>query len=151
MKQRPADTTAAEAQNALDAIREMERAAGWRAMPPRWFGALIALLTGALVALSVADLRDYHVLIIVAMVLVMTYQSQKTGVSVKQFPSRMLVIGLGILVPLFFLLVVAGQLLTDRLGVVAAPLSAGAVQAAVVLTLSVLERRRHLDRMGRET
>ena len=54
MKQKPADTTAAEAQNALDAIREMERAAAWRAIPPRWFGALIALLTGALVALSVA-------------------------------------------------------------------------------------------------
>ncbi|HCQ03091.1 MAG TPA: hypothetical protein DIT99_21455, partial [Candidatus Latescibacteria bacterium] len=67
-------------QGALDSIQEMKQAALWRAMPPRWFGAIIALLAGALVALSVADLREYHVYIIILMALVLLFQSKKSGV-----------------------------------------------------------------------
>jgi hypothetical protein len=137
-------------QGALDSIQEMKRAALWRAMPPRWFGAIIALLAGALVALSVAGLREYHVYIIILMAFVLLYQSQKTGVSVRQFPSKLTGIALIILIPLFFLLIVVAQTLSDRLGYVWASLSAGVVLAIAVYTLSVFERRRHLTRVGAE-
>ena len=137
-------------QGALDSIQEMKRAALWRAMPPRRFGAIIALLAGALVALSVAGLREYHVYIIILMALVIVYQSQKTGVSVRQFPSKLTGIALIILIPLFFLLIVVAQTLSDRLGYVWASLSAGVVLAIAVYTLSVFERRRHLNRVGAE-
>ena len=40
-----------EARKALDTIQQMKRAAMRRAIPPRWFGALIALLAGILVSL----------------------------------------------------------------------------------------------------
>ena len=137
-------------QGALDSIQEMKQAALWRAMPPRWFGAIIALLAGALVALSVAGLREYHVYIIILMALVLLYQSKKTGVSVRQLPSKLTGIALIILIPLFFLLIVVAQTLSDKLGYVWASLSAGLVLAIAVYTLSVFERRRHLNRVGAE-
>ena len=68
-------TQSSEAQQALDSIQKMEQAALRRVIPPRWFGATIALLTGSLVTLSAANLREYHVFIILAMALVISYQS----------------------------------------------------------------------------
>ncbi|HCQ02551.1 MAG TPA: hypothetical protein DIT99_18520 [Candidatus Latescibacteria bacterium] len=137
-------------QESLDSVEKMERAALRRAIPPLWLGASIALLAGALVALSVADLREYHVYIILFMAFVLVYKAQTTGVSVRQFPSKLTAIALGILIPLFFLLVVGGQALTGFLGSVWAPLSAGGILAMTVFALSLFERRWHLTRIGVE-
>ena len=130
-----------EAHKALETIQQMKRAAMRRATPPRWFGALIALLTGSLVSLSAADLRQYTVFIILLMVLVISYQSQKTGVSAKTFPVKTAVVGLIILVPLFFLLIIAAQLLQESLGHVSASLLCGGIFSVIVYFLSLFERR----------
>ena len=130
-----------EAHKALNTIQQMKRAAMRRATPPRWFGALIALLAGSLVSLSAADLRQYTVFIILSMVLVISYQRQKTGVSAKIFPIKTMVIGLIILVPLFFLLIIAAQLLQEKLGYVSASLLCGGIFSVIVYLLSWVERR----------
>ena len=130
-----------EAHKALDTIQQMKRAAMRRATPPRWFGALIALLAGSLVSLSAADLRQYTVFIILLMVLVISYQRQKTGVSAKTFPVKTAVLGLIILVPLFFLLIIAAQLLQESLGHVSASLLCGGIFSVIVYLLSLVERR----------
>ena len=130
-----------EAHKALDTIQQMKRAAMRRATPPRWFGALIALLAGSLVSLSAADLRQYTVFIILSIVLVISYQRQKTGVSAKTFPVKTMVLGLIILVPLFFLLIIAAQLLQERLGYVSASLLCGGIFSVIVYLLSLFERR----------
>jgi hypothetical protein len=130
-----------EAHKALDTIQQMKRAAMRRATPPRWFGALIALLAGSLVSLSAADLRQYTVFIILLMVFVISYQSQKTGVSAKTFPAKTAVVGLIILVPLFFLLIIAAQLLQESLGHVSASLLCGGIFSVIVYLLSLFERR----------
>ena len=130
-----------EAHKALDTIQQMKRAAMRRATPPRWFGALIALLAGSLVSLSAADLRQYTVFIILLMVFVISYQSQKTGVSAKTFPVKTAVVGLIILVPLFFLLIIAAQLLQEILGHVSASLLCGGIFSVIVYLLSLFERR----------
>ncbi len=130
-----------EAHKALDTIKQMKRAAMRRATPPRWFGALIALLAGSLVSLSAADLRQYTVFIILLMVLVISYQSQKTGVSAKTFPVKTAILGLIILVPLFFLLIIAAQLLQESLGHVSASLLCGGIFSVIVYFLSLFERR----------
>ena len=129
-----------EAHKALDTIQQMKRAAMRRATPPRWFGALIALLAGSLVSLSAADLRQYTVFIILLMVLVISYQSQKTGVSAKTFPVKTAVVGLIILVPLFFLLIIAAQLLREILGHVSASLLCGGIFSVLMYLLSLVER-----------
>ncbi len=139
-----------EAKGALDSIQAMEHAALRRAMPPRWFGAIIALLAGALVALSVADLREYHVYIILFMAVVIVYQTQKKRVSVRQFPSKLGGIALTILLPLFFLLIVVAQAYTDIIGSVWAPLGAGVVLAITLYTISIFERRWYLAKIGTE-
>ena len=130
-----------EAHKALDTIQQMKRAAMRRATPPHWFGALIALLAGSLVSLSAADLRQYTVFIILSIVLVISYQRQKTGVSAKTFPVKTMVLGLIILVPLFFLLIIAAQLLQERLGYVSASLLCGGIFSVIVYLLSLFERR----------
>ena len=130
-----------EAHKALDTIQQMKRAAMRRATPPRWFGALIALLAGSLVSLSAADLRQYTVFIILLMVLVISYQRQKTGVSAKTFPVKTAILGLIILVPLFFLLIIAAQLLQESLGHVSASLLCGGIFSVIVYLLSLFERR----------
>jgi|TARA_B110001454_G_scaffold197866_1_gene201620 hypothetical protein len=130
-----------EAHKALNTIQQMKRAAMRRATPPRWFGALIALLAGSLVSLSAADLRQYTVFIILLMVFVISYQSQKTGVSAKIFPFKTAVFGLIILVPLFFLLIIAAQLLQESLGHVSASLLCGGIFSVIVYLLSLFERR----------
>ena len=130
-----------EARKALDTIQQMERTAMRRATPPRWFGALIALLAGSLVSLSAADLRQYTVFIILSIVLVISYQRQKTGVSAKTFPVKTMVLGLIILVPLFFLLIIAAQLLQERLGYVSASFLCGGIFSVIVYLLSLFERR----------
>ena len=130
-----------EARKALDTIEQMERTAMRIATPPRWFGALIALLAGSLVSLSASDLRQYTVLIILLMVLVISYQRQKTGVSAKTFPVKTAVLGLIILVPLFFLLIIAAQLLQESLGHVLASLLCGGIFSVIVYLLSLVERR----------
>ena len=130
-----------EARKALDTIEQIERKAMRRATPPHWFGVLIALLAGSLVSLSAADLRQYTVFIILSMVLVISYQRQKTGVSAKIFPIKTMVIGLIILVPLFFLLIIAAQLLQEKLGYVSASLLCGGIFSVIVYLLSLVERR----------
>ena len=130
-----------EARKALDTIQQMKRAAMRRAPPPRWFGALIALLAGSLVSLSAADLRQYTVFIILLMVLVISYQRQKTSVSAKTFPVKTAILGLIILVPLFFLLIIAAQLLQESLGHVSASLLCGGIFSVIVYLLSLVERR----------
>ena len=141
-------TDPSEVRGALDSIQEMERAALWRAIPPRWFAATVSLLAGALVTLSAADLREYHVFIILLLALVMLYQAQKTGVSVREFPPKLAFIAVIILVPLFFLLVVVAQALRDMFGFAWAPLSAGVVLATTVYILSIFERRWYFTKIG---
>ena len=130
-----------EAHKALDTIQQMKRAAMRRATPPHWFGALISLLAGSLVSLSAADLRQYIVFIILLMGLVISYQTQKTGVSAKKFPFKTMVLGLIILVPLFFLMIIAAQLLQESLGYVSASLLCGGIFSVIVYLLSLVERR----------
>ena len=141
MKNETHNAASSEAHKALDTIQQMKRAAMRRATPPRWFGALIALLAGSLVSLSAADLRQYTVFIILLMVLVISYQSQKTGGSAKTFPVKTAVVGLIILVPLFFLLIIAEQLLQESLGHVSASLLCGGIFSIMVYLLSLFERR----------
>jgi hypothetical protein len=139
---------ASDVQESLDSIEGMERAALKRAIPPLWFGASIALLAGALVALSVADLREYHVYIILLMGFVLVWKAQTLGASVRQLPSKLTAVALSILIPMFFLLVVGAQAFAGVLGSVWAPLSAGVILAATVFALSLFERRWHLTKIG---
>ena len=140
-----------DARVALDSIRGMEKAALWRAIPPRWFGASMALLAGALVALSAADHREYHVYVILLMAAAMVYRSQKTGVSVRQFPTKVAGIAIVVLTPLFFGLILAAQAFSETLGTVGAPLAAGIVLAIAVYSLSIFERSWYQARIGSGT
>ena len=141
-----------EVQKSLDSIAEMERAALQRAMPSPWLGAAIALLSGALVALSVAGRQEYHLYVILVIGCVLVGESvnkrRMMGVSARHVPFKITAIEWSILIPLYFLLVVGGQALAGMLGSVGAALSAGAILAVTVFVFSRSERRRYFTRIG---
>ena len=148
MPERAEQHAADDAREALDSIQAMEKAALSRGIPPQWFGASMALLAGALVALSAGDHREYHVYVILLMSAVLVHRSLKTGVSLRQSPTRLVGIAIIVLTPLFFGLIVAAQMSSDAIGTVGAPLAAGIVFAIAVYTLSIFERRWHIARIG---
>jgi hypothetical protein len=135
-----------DAQQALDSIQKMEKSAYRRATPPSWFGIAIALLTGSLVTLAVADMRQLQVFIILGIGMVISYQSQKSGVSIKTFPVKLLVIALILLVPLYFGMIIIGQLIIPSVGQTLAAVFAGIIFATVVFSLSLVERRIYLSK-----
>lgn len=143
---------AREVQKSLDSIEEMERAALQRAMPSPWLGAAIALLSGALVALSVAGRQEYHLYVILVIGCVLVGESvnkrRMMGVSARHVPFKITAIEWIILIPLYFLLVVGGQALAGMLGSVGASLSAGAILAVTVFVFSRWERRWYFTRIG---
>ena len=61
--------------------------------------------------------------------------------SAKTFPVKTTVLGLIILVPLFFLMIIAAQLLQESLGHVSASLLCGVIFSVIVYLLSLVERR----------
>ncbi|MFT4926903.1 MAG: hypothetical protein ACI8WB_003003 [Phenylobacterium sp.] len=132
-----------EARQALDSIEKMGQAALQRAAPPRWFNGAIALLAGVMVGLAVANLREYQVLVIVSMALVIAYQGQKVGVSMKKPPLKLIGVALVILGPLYFVLIIAAQYFQPVLGDVWAPILAGLLLTGAVFTLGIFERRWH--------
>ena len=139
-------------QETLDSIAEMERAALQRAIPSPWLGAAIGLLSGALVALSVAGRQEYHLYVILVIGCVLVWESvnqrRMMGVSARHVPSIITAIELIILIPLYFLLVVGGQALAGMLGSMGASLSAGAILAVTVFVFSRWERRWYFTSIG---
>ena len=132
------------AQQSLDSIQEMENAAYRRATPPSWFVISIALLTGGLVTLAVADMREIQVLLILGIGMMISYQSQKTGVSLKTFPVKLMIIAVILLVPLYFGMIIIGQLIIPTVGQTLASTIAGLIFSIVVYSLSLIERRIYL-------
>lgn len=141
-----------EPQEVLDSIQEMKRAALKQAKPPRWFGAIMSPLAGAVVTLAVADLREYLGYIIALMSILIVCQAKSAYVSVKHLSGKQagLVLAGIMLLPLFFLLVIAGQLLTKVIGVWGASLAAGTVFAIAVYMLSILERRQYNVKISKD-
>lgn len=152
MPEKEVHSAAGEVQNSLDSIEEMERAALQRAIPSPWLGAAIGLLSGALVALSVAGRQEYHLYVILVIGCVLVGESvnkrRMMGVSARHVPSKITAIELIILIPLYFLLVVGGQALAGMLGSVGAALSAGTIHAVTVFVFSRWERRWYFTRIG---
>ena len=140
-----------EEQEALNSVQEMENAARRQAIPPRWFGAIIALLSGGLVALSAAGLNTYSVYLIIMMTLVIVYQSQKATVSIRAFSSKVASVAVIIgTVALFFVLIIAAQAVEYNTGFAWTPLAAGAIFAVVIYMLTVSERHEHESKISKE-
>lgn len=140
-----------EEQEALNSVQEMENAARRQAIPPRWFGAIIALLSGGLVALSAAGLNTYSIYLIIMMTVVIVYQSQKATVSIRPFPSK--AAGVAVIigaVALFFVLIIAAQAVEYNTSFAWAPLVAGGIFAAVIYMLTVSERHEHESKISEE-
>lgn len=144
MSNKQNQTKISEEQEALNTIQQMEQAALRQGLPPRWFGAIMGLLTGSMVTFSAAGLNQYNAIVIAFMAIALGYQAQKAkeaGVSVRVFPSKVVGIAvIAVMVALFFLLIIAAQVLSDRFDFAWAPLVAGLLFGLVVFALSASAR-----------
>ena len=111
-------------------------------MPPKWFNAVVAILAGSLVFLAAANLRQYQVLVILLIGIVITFQVQKSGVSPKVDNYKSILIAMIVLLPLYLLLVFTAQYFTPVLGSLLSPLLASAILATFVYILSIVERKK---------
>jgi len=139
-----------EAIEALNSVENMKKASLKRAISPRWYSAFLAVLAGSLVFLSAANLREYQVLVILLMGIVITYQARKSGVTARAVQMKGLMVGIIILIPLYLLLVVIGQYLVPALGVILAPLIAGGLLTVFVYVLSMYERQKYISAINSE-
>lgn len=137
---------AQKAQEALNSIQHMKQAAHRRSAPPLLFGAIIAALAGSLVTFAVADTRELQILSIAMIAVVIVSQVRKNKVKAGQSPIRLTVLGLVVLIPLYFVMIVVGQLLSQYLGVLGAGFMAGAIFASVVFILNYFENKWHLNK-----
>ncbi|HEC01074.1 MAG TPA: hypothetical protein ENI91_05235 [Sphingomonadales bacterium] len=141
----------ADAQEALKAIQEAEGVALSQTMPPRWFGIIIALTTGALLASAAAGATELIAVFLAVMVGSMAYLQRKTRGSPKALPSNKK--GVLALVGLLFLalaLLAGARGLRDIYDLTWAPLAAGVILAVIVYILSLSERREYRDRINGE-
>lgn len=139
----------AEAQEALKAIQESEGVALSHTMPPRWFGILIALNSGALLASAAAGATELIAVFLAVMVGSMAYLQRKTGGSPKALPSNKKgVLALVGLLLFAFALIAGSRALRDMYDLSWAPLAAGVITAVIVYILSLSERREYRDRIN---
>jgi len=132
-----------EAKAALDSVEKTKKSSLKRALPPHWYNAVLAVLAGTLVFLAVMNHREYQVLIILLMGIVIAYQIQSSGISTKPVSIKHVVMAILCLVPLYFLLVIAGQYLTPILGDLLGAFLAGTLLAAFVYLLAMAERKKY--------
>lgn len=137
-----------EAQKALDAIKEAERAGLSRAIPPRWFGFTIALITGALVAAAAAGTTELIAVFLAALVGAMEALRRKMGALQKSIPTKATSILALIGLVAFALAIIAGaRVLMELYDITWAPLAGGAIMATIVYILSLLERREYITQI----
>jgi len=137
-----------EAQQALDAIKEAERAGLSRTIPPRWFGPVLALSVGALLAMTAAGTTELIVFPLIAIGGAITYRSRKAGAQPAETPTGAKGIFALIALAVFGLSLIAGlRVLREMYGITWAPLAGGAVMAIVIYILSIYERRAHIAKI----
>ena len=119
-----------EAKEALDAIKEMENAGLKRVLPvPIWYGAILALLIGAQIALLGAEIRTHNTLntvLIMIMAIAIINKNRSAGVIERIFVSnRVIILSIICIIAAYFLLIIAGQYLKVTFGYNWAPFAIG--------------------------
>jgi hypothetical protein len=136
------------AQDALDSIHAASSAGIKAAMPPRWFGIAISLVTGGMVAVASAGETELIAIMLAVLAGVMAMRKKESVAEPKVLPSSIVgfVAILGLLL-LAFGLIAGGRILSEAQGIAWAPIGSGVVFALVVYFLSVSERREYRDRI----
>ena len=139
---------AEQAREALKTINQSQQSAIAQAKPPARMGLIVALFGGIMVGLSVVGIRDYHVLLIVAMAVALAWQSQQVKVATDQYPWQLVAFGAVVGAVLYFVFIIAGQMVgTFLLGDAIGAILAGVGYALSLWGLSVHERRWY-DKQG---
>lgn len=140
-----------EAKDALNSINDLKSVSLRRGIPPWWFGLVITLSSGVVVALAAMEIsRIYMAPIFLLTVFAVVYQTRKAGVLVRPFFSKrvliLLMVGVAaILVPLIFV----ARELRDSFGLFA-PLSLGVSIFLIGLIAFAVERRIFLTKIRAE-
>jgi hypothetical protein len=140
------------AQNALDNIQAASSAGLKAAMPPRWFGMAISLVTGGIVAAASAGETELVAVALAAMAGIIAMRRKNAVAEPKTLPNS--IVGIVAIVGLLLLAfgaIVGGRYLSEAQGVAWAPIASGAVFSLVVYFLSVSERREYRGRIQRNS
>ncbi|MDG1418919.1 MAG: hypothetical protein P8J78_01505 [Maricaulis sp.] len=148
MKNTKNATDTAAAQDALESIHAASSAGIKAAMPPRWFGLAISVVTGGIVAAASAGETELIAVMLAAMAGVIAMRRKDSVAEPKTLPNTLLgFAGLSGLL-LFALAVIAGgRFLSEAQGLAWAPLASGGVFGLAVYVLNLSERREYRARI----
>lgn len=142
---------ASDPQEALDAIDEAERSGLSQAVPTRWFGLFIALISGGIVASSAAGDSQYVALFILALALVIGVSQRRTGAVPRVLPTKVMgFVALAVFIAFAIFVIGVARALAQGCGLFWAPLAGGGLIALIVYALSLSERRAYLRRIDEE-
>jgi len=139
-----------EAKEALESVVKME-SAGWRrAVPDRWFGAVVAVLIASLFALyALQDPYPYIVFPILGLALFIASAREKSGAYGQDFPTTKANVWAIVLWSAVMLVVFFGSIYIRRAYDAAwVPLVVGLLVGLMVFMASERERRAYLKKTG---
>lgn len=137
-----------DAQEALNQAKKSEATALKAAMPAKWFGALIALIVGGLVATNGSDQYHYAPYLIFGLALVIALHHKKTGATPLPRPTNKMGLYALIFIILFFIIITAVvRYTTAKLGMTWTPFVGGGFVAIIVYLLAQSERKTYIKKI----
>lgn len=130
------------AKDALNTIQEASKAGIRAAMPPRWFGLAISLVTGSMVAATAAGETELIAISLAGLAIVSAMRKRTAVAEPRILPNSF--VGVIAMVGLLLSalgLIAGGRVLMETQGMSWAPITSGAIFALVVYFLSLSERR----------
>ena len=137
-----------EANEALKQAKKSEAAALKVAMPAKWFGIVIALIAGGIVAANGSDYYQYSGYFIFGLALVVALHHKKTGATPLPMPTNKMGLYALIFIILFFLVITATvRYTTSQLGMNWTPFLGGGFVAIFVYLLAASERKKYMQKI----
>jgi len=144
-----------EAQEALDAIKEMENAGLKRVLPtPKLLGSILGILVGTQIALLGAEIRTFNTILIV-LIIIMTIaiinKNRSAGVTERiQLSKRTSILLLICILALYFLAIISGQYLHSSFNYFWAPFAIGGLFTVGIWSLVFSAYRSHNKKFNKD-
>ena len=144
-------TNPAASKAALDLARSAERTSLKQTIPPVWFGIVISIIVGGLVAAVTAGTTELVAVALAALAGAISARRRNQPAYASDMPKGptqiMALLGL---IGIAFAIITGAKLLGETYAITWAPAISGTAMAVLVYGLSILERRRYISLIQRD-
>jgi len=135
---------AEEAQQALNSIESLQRSGMQRAITPHWYSITLAIIVGVLVFVIAAALRNFYVIPILALPLIISLNYRQADASMRTLPTNK--VALFVFVTIMLILISVGRILDEIYHASWAPILVGLIAGVIAYLLAAYERKNQLNK-----